>query len=220
MFPNDKKGKEERSRPRALRPAYLRRLTPSEKGDDVELKEELHVDVKDEPKEDVELYSWKNWLLPRRPLVSALVIVSLFGSMALAYWAIPKFLFVAAITAIFLNRLAPYLFPVQFHLTEKTVGYKTFLAKDVREWNKFLAYKEYPDGVFLTHDMRTLRGRMKEGIFLYYLEDGSNKDDVLGIVESKLKPLHEALSIEEEEKEDKGGLRSAFKRIRKLRSRK
>jgi len=210
----------EQSRPgKTGRPAYLRGLRPREKPPG-EIKEVAPVEEEQEPKEDVELYRWTNWLLPRRPLVAVFVIGSLIGCIALAYWAVPQPFFVAVITVIFLNRLAPYLFPVTFVLTEETAGYKTFLARDIRNWDVFLAYREFPDGVFLTHDIRTLRGRLKEGIFLYYYEDCSNKDEILRIVGSKLKPLDEALSTEPDKKENKGGLRSAFERIRRLRSKK
>ncbi|HHY12434.1 MAG TPA: hypothetical protein GX529_07375 [Firmicutes bacterium] len=222
MPQKNEKSEREQGRPgtTAGRPAYLRGLMPRGKPDSAEAKEVAPVDKEEEAKEDVELYSWKNWLLPRRPLVSAVVVASLIGCIVLAYWAVPQLFFVAVITLIFLNRLAPYLFPVKFVLTEETVGYKTFLARDVRGWDRFLTYREFPDGVFLTHDIRTLRGRMKEGVFLYYYEDGSNRDEILRIVESKLKPLHEALSIEDEKREDRGGLRSALDRVRRFRSQK
>ncbi|HOP70049.1 MAG TPA: hypothetical protein PLF60_00105 [Bacillota bacterium] len=219
----NKDSQAEQSRPgqTAGRPAYLRGLRPREKPPG-EVKEAAPVETHEEqePKEDVELYRWTNWLLPRRPLVAVFVIASLIGCIVLAYWAVPQPFFVAVITIIFLNRLAPYLFPVTFILTEETVGYRTFLARDIRNWDVFLAYREFPDGVFLTHDIRTFRGRLKEGIFLYYYEDCSNKDEILHIVSTKLKPLDEALSAPQEKKENKGGLRSAFDRIRRLRSKK
>jgi hypothetical protein len=209
----------------AGRPSYLRGLRPREKAPGAvkqeakdEAKEVAPVEEEQEAKEDVELYRWINWLLPRRPLVAVFVIASFIGSIAIAYWAVPQLFFVSVISVIFLNRLAPYLFPVTFILTEEKVGYRTFLARDIRPWNAFMAYREFPDGVLLTHDIRTFRGRMKEGIFLYYYQDGSNKDEILRIVSSKLKPLDEALSTDQKAKEEKGGLRSAIRRIRRLRS--
>ncbi len=219
MSQENRKFKAGNTRSSTGRPSYLRRIVPDEKPE-TEIEEESPVDKKEEVKEDVELYSWENWLLPKRPLVAVVVVASLLASMGMAYWAVPQFFFVAIITIIFTNRLAPYLFPVKFILTEETVGYKTFMARDIRRWDRFLAYREFDDGVFLTHDTRTLRGRLREGLFLYYKEDGSNKDEILKIVESKLKPLHEAYSVEDAKKEDRGGLRSAFERIRKFRSRK
>ena len=209
------------------RPAYLRSLRP--RGESLgAVKEEAKEGAKEvapveqeqerETTEDVELYRWRNWLLPRRPLVAVFVIGSFIGCIALAYWAVPQLFFVAVISLIFLNRLAPYLFPVTFILSEERVGYRTFLARDIRPWDAFLAYKEFPDGVLLTHDIRTFRGRMKEGIFLYYYEDCSNKDEILRIVSSKLKPLDEALTSGHKQKEEKGGLRAAIRRIRRFSS--
>ncbi len=221
---NNNEATKDRPRPTSGRPSYLRGPVPQRQpgvdDQDTQTKEAASVQEKDQITEDVELYTWTNWLLPRRPLISALVVGSLIGCIALAYWAVPQLFFVAVITVILINRLALYLFPVKFILTEQTVGYKTFLARDIREWERFLAYREFPDGVFLTHDTRTFRGRMKEGIFLYYYDDCSNKEQVLSIVESKLKPLHEALSAEDEKKQKKGGLRSAIERIRRIRSKK
>lgn len=221
MQKNDNEATKDRQRSTSGRPTYLRGPASQRKPDvdsqDTQTKEATSVQEEDQITEDVELYTWTNWLLPRRPLVSVFVVASLIGCIALAYWAVPQYFFVAVITIILINRLAPYLFPVKFILTEQTVGYKTFLARDIREWDRFLAYREFPDGVFLTHDIRTLRGRMKEGIFLYYCEDCSNKDQILHIVESKLKPLDEAISAKDEKEKKKGGLRSAIERIRRIR---
>ncbi|HHY16875.1 MAG TPA: hypothetical protein GX524_02255 [Firmicutes bacterium] len=212
------------------RPSYLRGPLPQKRVDsdfreasDREAKsstdrpEKSPAQSKGEVKEDVELYSWKIWLLPRRPLVSVLVVASVIGSVALAYWTFPQALFVAVITVILINRLAPYLFPVRYQMTEQKVGYRTFLARDVRNWDRFLTYREFHDGVLLTHDIRSVRGRMKESIFLYYHQDGSNRDEVLRVVSSKLKPPQEAFAEADMEKTKRGGLRAALERVRRLR---
>ncbi|HHW18786.1 MAG TPA: hypothetical protein GXX30_07780 [Firmicutes bacterium] len=224
------KGQSSKAGPRVQRPSYLRgsiapkaanpsrpeavsAAQPGHERPEVQRPEAQ----KAEEKEDVELYSWSVWLLPRRPLVSVLVVASLIGSILLAYWTLPQVFFVVIISLILINRLAPYLFPVKYVMTEETVGYRTFLAKDIRPWGNLLTYYQFPDGVLLTHDTRTIRGRMKEGIFLYYEKDGSNKEQVLNIVRSKLKPPKEAFAPREDN-EYKGGIRSAWRRIRNLKS--
>jgi len=181
--------------------------------------QEAQEDQKEELKKDLELYSWKVWLLPRRPLVSVLVVTSLIGSIALAYWAFPRLFFILVISVILVNRLAPYLFPVRYILREETVGYKTFLARDIRPWQRLFTYYEFPDGVLLTYDTRSIRGRIREGLFLYYDETGSNKDEILSIVRKKLKPPEEAF-VPKKEQGYKGGFRSALRRIRSIRSKK
>lgn len=233
-MPQKDNDSEVRNRPGSAsgRPSYLRGPLPQKKADAgsqvTDIREakakprgsqDSPAQAKSEAAEDVELYNWKIWLLPRRPLVSAFVVASVIGSVALAYWTLPQIFFVGVITVILLNRLAPYLFPVRYIITEQTVGYKTFLARDIRTWDRFLTYREFPDGILLTHDTRTVRGRVREGIFLYYYEDGSNKDEIFRIVSSKLKPPSEAFADADEEKKKRGGLRAAFDRIRQLKSR-
>lgn len=220
----------DRRTPDASRPSYLRGPLP--KKGDVEVKSEPQEkadagavensvpQAAEEKGEDVELYSWKVWLLPLRPGVSALVVASVAGCIGLAYWAFPQFFFVAVMTLILLNRLAVYLFPVKYVITEQTVGYRTFLARDIRSWDKFLTYYQFHDGVLLSHDTRTVRGRMKQGMFLYYYPDGSNKDRVLEIVSSKLAMPERAFSEKDElvkkEKKERGGIRAAIERIRNI----
>lgn len=168
-----------------------------------------------EAAEDKEIYSWKVWLLPRRPLVSVAVVLTLVFSIWLAYWAFPNSFFIAVISVLLINRLAPYLFPVKYVLREQTVGYTTFLARDIRPWSRFITYYKFKDGVLLSHDTRTIRGRFTEGLFLHYADDLSNKDQVLSVVESRLKPPQEALGPRDD-KAYKGGIGSAFRRIRNL----
>lgn len=170
-----------------------------------------------EEKPDVTLSSWKVWLLPRRPAVSAGVVAALFACIGVAYWAFPELIFVGVITLILINRLAPYLFPVKYTLTEKTVGYSTFLAKDTRNWERIFTYYTYPDGVLLSNDVRSVRGRMREGMFLYYEPGATNKDEVLQVVQSKLRSPKEALAPAEGEQPFKGGIGSALRRVRKFR---
>lgn len=165
--------------------------------------------------EDKELASWTVWLFPRRPLVSLLVVLVLVCSLSLAYWALPSPIFLLVMTGLLINRLAAYLFPARYFLREKTVGYKTFLAKDVREWERFFVYQEFPDGVLLSLDTRTIRGRIREGLFLYYNHDRSNKNEVLSIVSGKLKSSKGIVSSQDEPSQ--GGLVSAYRRIRRLR---
>lgn len=216
--------------PDASRPSYLR--GPLSKKGDAEAKSESEnkpgkgitgesiPQAAKQEKEDVELYSWKVWLLPLRPGVSTLVVASVAGCIGLAYWAFPQFFFVAVMTLILLNRLAVYLFPVKYVITEQTVGYRTFLARDIRSWDKFLTYYKFHDGVLLSHDTRTVRGRMRQGLFLYYYPDGSNKDTVLEIVSSKLTVPEQAFSEKDErvekEKKERGGIRAAIERIRNI----
>ena len=166
--------------------------------------------------EDRELYRWKTWLLPRRPALSAVVVVVLVGCLGLAYWAFPQPIFMVVIGLILINRLAPYLFPVTWVFTEETAGYKTFLAKDVRKWGQIFTYYEYPDGVLLSNDLRTIRGRLREGLFVYYEPGGANKERVLEVVKAKLKPPKEAMAPKGEQ-EFKGGVGSALRRIRRVR---
>jgi len=216
------------SRPRITRPSYLRGPVvprrpsqPAIRGEEPGEKENppaQTLEKREMPQdEDKELYRWNIWLFPRRPLVSALVVGSLIVSILLAYWAFPQVLFVAVAALMLLNRLAPYLFPMECILTEKTAGYKAFLAKDIRPWNNLVTYYEFPDGVLLSHDDRSIRGRLREGLFLYYYPDKSNKDEILSIVQSKLKPPKEAFKDrEEKDKEHKGGIGSAIRRVRRL----
>ncbi|MGI6633501.1 MAG: hypothetical protein ACOX5M_10750 [Bacillota bacterium] len=167
------------------------------------------------PQEDRVLYSWTVWLLPRRPLVSALVVGVLLFSIYLAYWALPQLLFVGLITFILLNRLAPYLFPVKYTISEQKAGYKTFLASDSRPWGKFFTYYKFKDGVLLSNDTRTVRGRFKEGLFMYYSSD-TPVDEVLAVIGSKLPEPEEAMKPKDDG-QYKGGVGSALRRIRKLR---
>ncbi len=168
-----------------------------------------------EPEEDRELLSWKVWLLPRRPFVSALVVAVLLVSIYLAYWAFPQIIFVGLITFILLNRLAPYLFPVKYFLSEQRAGYRTFLAADSRPWERFFTYYKFDDGVLLSNDTRSLRGRLREGLFMYYGNE-TPVDEVLSIIASRLPPPKEAMKPKEET-EYKGGVSSALRRVRRLR---
>lgn len=172
------------------------------------------VDGKDEI-----LLTWHVWLLPRNPLKSVLVVSSLVGTIALAYWAVPQWLFTMLIAILILNRLAPYIFPVKYELKDATVTFKTYLASNTKQWNELFCYREYPDGVMLMHDPRTITGRMREGIFLYYDEKLEHKDEILRIVSSKLKPVSEALSgqPQRDKVSSRGGLLSAISRVRRLR---
>lgn len=172
------------------------------------------VDAKDEI-----LLSWRVWLLPRSPLKSLLVISSVVGMIALSYWAVPQWVFTILIAILVLNRLGPYIFPMKYELKDVTVSFKTYLASNTKQWNELFCYREYPDGVMLMHDPRTITGRMREGIFLYYDEKLEHKDEILRIVSSKLKPAREALSGQPQRAEIsyRGGLLSAISRIRRLR---
>lgn len=165
--------------------------------------------------EDRLLHSWSVWLLPRRPLVSAVVIAVLFLSIGMAYWAMPRLLFVGLITVILINRLAPYLFPVKYQISEQRVGYKTFLAADSRPWEKFFTYHTFKDGVLLANDTRSMRGRFKEGLFMYYGKD-TPVEDVLATIGSKLPSPEEAMKPKDNI-EYKGGMGSALRRVRKVR---
>lgn len=218
-------GETQTNRPKVTRPSYLRgSMGPKKGGQGVAVEKSKQVaapqEKKQEPEpkevEDKPIYAWTIWLLPRRPLVSVLVVMSLAGCIFIAYWAFPQVFFVVIISLILLNRLAPFLFPMKCSLNEVTVGYRTFLASDVRPWTNFLTYHEFPDGVLLTHDTRTIRGRMREGLFLYYYPDKSNKDEILRIVQSKLKPPEQAFEMKDKETEDKGGIGSAIRRVRRL----
>ncbi len=172
-----------------------------------------------EPKEDAELHTWRVWLFPRRPLVSAGVVLVIVLSLGFAYRMFPQPIFLLIFGVILMNRLATYLFPVNYTLTEETVGYRAILVRDVREWSRFFTYREFPDGVLLSHDVRSLRGRMREGLFLYYKDDLSNKDDVLQIVRAKLDLLEKARKEDAGDPAGKGGFRSALRRIRAVRKR-
>lgn len=210
---------------RSRRPAYLggrpgRALPDTVAGkpettasDDRGKPEKPEEDALKQSETDNVIYSWKVWLFKRRPLVSAVVVVTVVGSILLAYWAFPQVLFIGVITVLMLNRLAPYLFPVKYTLNERTVGYRTFLAKDIREWSTLRTYREFPDGVLLSHDTTSVRGRLKETLFLYYYEDCSNKDDVLKVIRDKVVPF-----VPEPKGDDgrthKGGFRSALRRVR------
>jgi len=180
----------------------------------------LPVETKAEPvvskpaSEDKALYEWKIWLFPRRPMVSAIVVLVVLGSLALAYWTYPEPLFIAIIALILLNRLALYLFPVKYTIGEVTVGYETLLARDKRTWDKFFTYYQFPDGVLLAHDTRGLRGRLKEGLFLYYNRDLSNKEQILDLVKARLKPPKEAMR-DDQSSPSKGGILSAWRRVRR-----
>ncbi len=213
---------QKKPRPASRRPSYLTgpvgsvRPVPASALPEVAPKAGEARKEQEEVKEDHELYTWKVWLFPRRPLVSAAVVVALFALIALAYWAFPNPFFVSIISVILVNRLAPYLFPVKYVLTEQTVGYRTFLARDVRNWERIFTFYDYPDGVLLANDTRTMRGRLREGLFLYYEPGGTNRDDVLNVVNAKLKTPKEAMAPKEE-RDYKGGVSSAFRRIRKLR---
>jgi len=221
------RGKE---RKKVRRPSYLRGPVMAgrsrvktkedqedENGKSARAQQEVQQEEKEQVKEDVELYSWKVWLFPRRPFVSVLVVGSLIGSILLAYWAIPQPVFAVVISIILINRLAPYLFPVKYSLREETVGYKTFLARDIRYWRNLVTYYEFPDGVLLTHDIRSIRGRLRGGLFLYYASGKSDRDEILKIVRAKLKPPKEAFAPDKEQGY-KGGIRSALRRIRNIKS--
>lgn len=219
MPPRDSDNREGKPLRKSKRPSYLagpggsRPLGPEETrpADEKPAKEE----VRPEALEDHELLSWSVWLLPRRPLVSAAVVSVLALSIYLAYWAFPQFLFVALITGILLNRLAPYLFPVKYYLTEQKAGYKTFLASDMRPWHKLFTYHKFKDGVLLANDTRTVRGRFREGLFLYYGKD-TPTEDLLAIIGSKLPTPEEAIKPKDDG-EYKGGMGSALRRVRKFR---
>lgn len=212
--------KEKSPRPRGRRPSYLTgpvgsaKAVPDSAQPETASKKVLQ---QEEVIEDKELVSWKVWLLPRRPGISAAVIVTLLACIGVAYWAFPNVLFVAIITFILVNRLAPYLFPVKFILTEQTAGYKTVMAKDVRPWTKVFTFYEFPDGVLLSNDVRSIRGRLREGLFLYYEAGATNKEQVLDVVRAKLKSPADALAPKANDAGFKGGVGSALRRVKKLR---
>lgn len=216
-------------RPRNVsrRPAYLRGGTPGRQEKDSSgdaaksaseaLQGEARRAAGAESREEV-LLSWRVWLLPKNPLKSLLVISSTIGMVALAYWAIPQFLFVGLICILILNRLAPYLFPMKYELTETTVSFKTYMASNKKQWSELFCYREFPDGVMLMHDPRKVTGRVREGIFLYYDDRLEHKDEILKIVSSRLRPLKEAIAAQpgKDKVTPKGGLFSAISRIRRL----
>jgi len=210
--------KEKTPRPASRRPSYLSgpAQAPKAPQQDTAPKRDEAKEAQEVP--DKELMSWKVWLLPRRPVVSAIVVVALLGCIGVAYWYFPNVMFIVIITMILINRLGPYLFPVTYTLTEQTAGYRTFGARDVRQWSKIFTYYEFPDGVLLSHDTRGLRGRLREGLFMYYELGAANKDQVLDIVKSKLKSPAEAMAPNPDADTEKGGFRSALRRIRKIKN--
>jgi hypothetical protein len=213
--------KEKKERARGRRPSYLNGPVGSAKNpvpsETVEAKKDEVPPPQEAVVEDKELLSWKVWLMPRRPAVSVAVVVTLLACIGVSYWAFPNVLFIAIITFILFNRLAPYLFPVKYTLTEQGVGYKTLMARDTRTWGKVFTYYEFPDGVLLSNDTRSVRGRLREGLFLYYETGGANKDQVLDVVKSKLKAPTEAMAPKQDGAEYKGGVGSALRRVRKIR---
>ncbi len=208
--------KDSAPRPRSRRPSYLSGPTGSAKAPAPAPVPEPKKEEAPQLEEDTEILRWKVWLLPRRPLVSVVVVVTLLACIGVAYWAFPNFLFVLIITYILLNRLGPYLFPVTYILTEQTAGYKTILTKDIRPWSRVFTFYGFPDGVLLSNDTRNIRGRIREGLFMYYEDGAANKDQVLEVVKSKLKPPEEALAPKSNDKEFKGGIGSAMRRLKKL----
>ena len=100
--------------------------------------------------------------------ISVLVVASIHRCLGLAYWAFPQLFFVLIMAVILLNRLAVYLFPVKYILTEETVGFRTFLNRIFALGIKVLTYYEFEDGVLVSHDTRTVRGRLKSG-FVFVL---------------------------------------------------
>lgn len=168
---------------------------------------------------DTELLSWKVWLFPKRPMISTLVVSVVFVCLFLAYRAVPQLLFVAVLGLIFINRLAPYLFPVTFYIREVTVGYRTFLAKDQKRWDRFFCYSVFPDGVLLSHDTSGLRGRIREGLFLYFDKELASKDEIVAQVRARLpsaKEAHESKGTTEK----KAGVSYAWQRAKRARRQK
>jgi hypothetical protein len=217
MSDNEKKPGPARRRPSYLTgPAGSARPVPASAQPETAPKAEKARKEQEAVKEDRELCTWKVWLLPRRPVISAAVVMALLTCVGLAYWALPQPIFVVIIGIILINRLAPYLFPVKYVLTEETAGYRTLLARDVREWRRIFTYYDCPDGVLLSNDTRTMRGRLREGLFLYYELGGTNREEVLNVVKAKLKPPKEAMAPKEG-RDFKGGVGSAVRRLRKLR---
>ncbi|MGE5579984.1 MAG: hypothetical protein ACM3WU_08065 [Bacillota bacterium] len=210
--------KEKAPRPASRRPSYLSGPAQAPKAPPPDAAPKREETKGAQEVTDKELVSWKVWLLPRRPRVSAFVVVALLGCIGVAYWQFPNFVFVAIITMILINRLGPYLFPVTYTLTEQTAGYKTVGARDVRPWSKIFTYYEFPDGVLLSHDTRGIRGRLREGLFMYYEAGAANKDQVLDVVKSKLKPPAEAMAPNPDAERDRGGIGSALRRVRKLKN--
>lgn len=219
---------EGRSRNVSRRPSYLRSAgirrqdleapQETEKAPDESGKKGCQAAVGQVEAKDEILLSWRVWLLPRNPLKSVLVVSSLIGMIALAYWAVPQWVFTILIAILVLNRVGPYIFPMKYELKDATVSFKTYLASNTKQWNELFCYQEYPDGIMLMHDPRTITGRMREGIFLYYDEKLEHKDEILRIVSSKLKPAREALSGKPQRAEIsyRGGLLSAISRVRRL----
>lgn len=211
-----------RSKGASKRPAYLRGGLWSRQEPSGSPAPESQTEKAGLPKtetQDEVLLTWRVWLLSRNIPKSVLVMVSTAAMIFLAYWAIPQLLFVGFITLLILNRLAPYLFPMKYELREKTVSYKTYMASNTKRWDELFCYREYPDGIMLMHDPRTITGRVREGIFLYYDESPGHKDEILRIVSSKLRPLKEAVAARADGDgvSPKGGLFSAISRLRRLR---
>ncbi len=212
--PNGEQGHKSASGKSVVRPSYLRGGRPGSIEPVIATQEKPVEAVEAKTvSEDKVLCQWKIWLFPRRPTVSAVVSIVIIGSLGLAYWTYPNALFISLIALLLVNRLAMYLFPVKYTIGEETVGYVTFLAKDKRTWDQFVTYYQFPDGVLLTHDQRGFRGRLKEGLFLYYHRDLSNKEQILDLVKTKLKPPKEVAREEPDPK--KGGLLSAWRRARR-----
>ncbi len=209
----DSSDNEGRGGRKGRRPAYLRGRSGALPRTEVQKPEEPDKDEPKQPETDDVIYSWQVWLFRRRPLVSVLVVVTVLGSLLLAYWAVPQPMFIAVLALVMLNRLGPYLFPLKYRLNERTVGFTTFFAKDIRNWSDLDRYGEFPDGVLLSRDPASVRGRLKGTLFLYYYEDGSNKDEILRVIRDKVVPL-EARPKGDDDGTYKGGFKSALRRVR------
>jgi hypothetical protein len=128
--------------------------------------------------------TWRAHPLRQNPARSAAFCGIAAALLALAAWAGGLWGLVLA-AAFTLLPGAPYLFPTTYRLDAEGVSMRNPFAADQKPWERFAAYRAYPDAVHLLFDPSTPRGWWLRGHLLYF---AGNRAEVMAAVRRRVAP--------------------------------
>ncbi len=171
------------------RPPRRKKRRPKPK--DVEAAAKRKEKEKEEPPAPVEdkiLLQWSVHLFKRRQGISALVLALVAMATYFGYWLFDEWFLAVLVLLISIGALSAYFFPISYTLSERGMKMANFLAREEKEWKDFWTYVHYADGVHLSYDQRRLKGRVRQGVMLYYDDKKELKDTITEIVSTRLPP--------------------------------
>ena len=173
----DEESSEGTSRP----PRRKKKKKPKPKAPPEEKKPQPPVEEEDEV-----LLQWSVHLFKRRRGISALVVGMVIMATYFGYWLFHEWFLSVIVVLISVGALSAYFFPISYTLSQRGMKMKNFLAREDKQWHEFWTYVHYPDGVLLAYDQRKLKGRVRQGVMLYYDDEGELKDKISEIVSPRL----------------------------------